>query len=80
MVLTSFELNGALGRIRTYDLDVRTVLLYPLSYEGMERVAGIEPASTPWKGVILPLNYTREARRNIQLHCIFSERAAYIIS
>ncbi len=26
-----------------------------------ERVAGIEPASTPWKGVILPVNYTREA-------------------
>ena len=25
----------------------------------MERVAGIGPASYPWEGHILPLNYTR---------------------
>lgn len=25
----------------------------------LERVAGIEPAPTAWKAVILPLNYTR---------------------
>ena len=25
----------------------------------MERVAGIEPASQPWEGRVLPLNYTR---------------------
>ncbi len=25
----------------------------------LERVTGVEPVSTPWKGVILPLNYTR---------------------
>ena len=25
----------------------------------MERVAGIEPASSPWKGDIEPFNYTR---------------------
>ncbi len=25
----------------------------------MERVAGIEPASQPWEGRILPLKYTR---------------------
>lgn len=28
--------NGAPGRIRTHDLDVRTVLLYPLSYRRMQ--------------------------------------------
>jgi hypothetical protein len=26
----------------------------------MERVAGIEPASSAWKAEVLPLNYTRE--------------------
>ena len=26
---------------------------------GLERVSGIEPPTTPWKGVILPVNYTR---------------------
>ncbi len=26
------------------------------------RVAGIEPASHPWEGYILPLNYTRQSR------------------
>jgi hypothetical protein len=25
----------------------------------LERVAGIEPASQPWEGRILPVNYTR---------------------
>ncbi len=25
----------------------------------MERVMGIEPTSTAWKAVVLPLNYTR---------------------
>jgi hypothetical protein len=25
----------------------------------MERVKGIEPSSTAWKAVVLPLNYTR---------------------
>ena len=24
----------------------------------MEQVAGIEPASIPWQGIVLPINYT----------------------
>ena len=28
----------------------------------MERVAGIEPASSAWKAEVLPLNYTRDSR------------------
>ncbi len=37
-------------------------MLYRLSYvsgKRMERVAGIEPASSAWKAEVLPLNYTR---------------------
>lgn len=30
------------------------------NHSHMERVMGIEPTSTPWKGVILPVNYTRD--------------------
>ena len=29
----------------------------------VERVTGIEPASRAWEALILPLNYTRDARR-----------------
>ena len=29
----------------------------------MERVAGIEPASSAWKAEVLPLNYTRNTRK-----------------
>ena len=29
-------------------------------YCGLERVAGIEPASSAWKAEVLPLNYTRQ--------------------
>jgi hypothetical protein len=34
-----------------------------LSYRpiNMERVKGIEPSSTAWKAVVLPLNYTRKS-------------------
>jgi hypothetical protein len=31
----------------------------------MERVSGIEPPSSAWKAVALPLSYTREPERNI---------------
>jgi hypothetical protein len=33
-----------------------------LSYrpQSMERVMGIEPTTTAWKAVVLPLNYTRK--------------------
>jgi hypothetical protein len=44
-------------------------VLYQLSYKSklfghtanLERVAGIEPASSAWKAEVLPLNYTRGA-------------------
>ena len=35
----------------------------PLTGVNMERVTGIEPASRAWKALVLPLNYTRSARR-----------------
>ena len=40
----------------------------------MERVAGIEPASSAWKAEVLPLNYTRDPRD----HCVpsFETRSA----
>ena len=34
----------------------------------MERVAGIEPAFTAWKAVILPLNYTRMPSQSYHRH------------
>jgi hypothetical protein len=30
----------------------------------MERVMGIEPTTTAWKAVVLPLNYTRITNKN----------------
>ena len=30
----------------------------------MERVTGIEPVSTPWQGVVLPMYYTRKEQKN----------------
>ena len=35
----------------------------------LERVAGIEPATTPWKRVIWPLNYTREISKMF-IYCV----------
>ncbi len=32
----------------------------------MERVAGIEPASSAWKAEVLPLNYTRKTASQIE--------------
>ena len=64
--ISAFD-NGALERIRTADLTLTKGVLYQLSYKSetlcticnMERVAGIEPASSAWKAEVLPLNYTR---------------------
>ena len=39
--------------------EVSFVLGYPLSYEGMERVTGVEPVSSVWKTDVLPMYYTR---------------------
>jgi hypothetical protein len=36
-------------------------LSYPNVYQNLERVAGIEPASSAWKAEVLPLNYTRKS-------------------
>ena len=48
-------------QILTADLTLTKGVLYQLSYKSgkMERVAGIEPASSAWKAEVLPLNYTR---------------------
>jgi hypothetical protein len=36
----------------------------------LERVAGIEPASSAWKAEVLPLNYTRQnQRRSVPIAC-----------
>ena len=45
-------------------------MLYRLSYmsatlPNLERVAGIEPASSAWKAEVLPLNYTRYTRNQV---------------
>ena len=32
---------------------------------GLERVEGIEPSPKAWEAFVLPLNYTREAIRNL---------------
>src|SRR5690606_16718108 len=61
--------NGAHNQSRTGDLFLTKEVLYRLSYMSskpstawhckLERVAGIEPASSAWKAEVLPLNYTR---------------------
>src|SRR5690625_2160842 len=52
------------GRIRTCDLQLRRLLLYPaellrLNKYYIERVKGVEPSTSAWKTGVLPLNYTR---------------------
>src|SRR3989344_8498971 len=44
---------GTPGRIRTCDLELRSLLLYPLSYRGLVRDTGVEPVSKGWKPFIL---------------------------
>ncbi len=60
--------RGAPGRIRTFDQELRRLLLCPLSYGGSaanrtgvsaERVKGVEPSPPAWKAGALPLSYTR---------------------
>ena len=52
-----------LYRLSYVSLPVRlsnpTEFRYP---ETLERVAGIEPASSAWKAEVLPLNYTRRLK------------------
>ena len=46
------------GRIRTSNLDDRSVLLCPLSYEGIQvPLGGVGPPSRPFQGCALPLSY-----------------------
>src|SRR5690625_1864731 len=52
------------GRIRTCDLQLRRLLLYPaellrLNKYYIKRVKGVEPSTSAWKAGVLPLNYTR---------------------
>ena len=52
--------DGADGGIRTRDLCFTKALLYQLSYIGMERIAGIEPASQAWEAcIITTIRYPR---------------------
>ena len=61
---------------RTHDLILTKDVLYQLSYSSespflkrpapekpgpQKRVKGIEPSSSAWKAIALPLSYTREA-------------------
>lgn len=45
--------DGTPGRIRTRDLDVRTVLLYPAELPGLVRDGVVETPSQVWKTCIL---------------------------
>ena len=45
--------TSRLSGVRSNQLSYRPLIFY------MERVKGIEPSSTAWKAVVLPLNYTR---------------------
>jgi hypothetical protein len=55
------ELRGAgpHGRTRTCTHRLRRPSLCPLSYAGMVRPAGVEPASPAWRAAVLPLNDDR---------------------
>ena len=48
----------------------------------LERVAGVEPATQPWEGYIIPLNYTRKSPFNLdilaQIRPIFNLKAKKI--
>ena len=46
--------TSRLSGVRSNQLSYRPIIFY------MERVKGIEPSSTAWKAVVLPLNYTRK--------------------
>ena len=45
--------TSRLSGVRSNQLSYRPIM-------DMERVKGIEPSSTAWKAVVLPLNYTRK--------------------
>lgn len=45
------------------DLKELRLALYPLSYTRLERMAEVVPASQPWHGCVLPLNYIRMVER-----------------
>ena len=54
---------GASNRIRTGVSSLEGLPLYPLSYARLKRMAGVDPASQPWQGCVLPLNYIRMVER-----------------
>lgn len=50
----NYFFNGAPGWIRTSDLELRSLLLYPTELPGlMVRDTGVEPVSKVWKTFIL---------------------------
>ena len=56
--LGSADLAGVV-RVRVRRLDPLEDANAPRTRPELERVAGIEPASSAWKAEVLPLNYTR---------------------
>lgn len=47
--------------------------------ESQVRVTGIEPAFSPWKGVVLPINYTRTIN-SPSVACVASVSSSGVIS
>lgn len=43
------------------------------------RVTGIEPAFSPWKGVVLPINYTRTIN-SLSVACVASVSSSGVVS
>lgn len=60
--------TGSQGPDRTDDLAVNSRSLLPLSYLGMERKTGIEPAFSAWKAEALPLDDFRVPSHRIERH------------
>ena len=57
--------------IPRHGLPLFDICRHPLREETLERVKGIEPSSSAWKAVALPLSYTRAGR------CLAENRAAF---
>lgn len=59
--------GGANDGARTRGLHLGKVTRYQLRHVRMERLTGIEPATRPWKGRVLPLHHSRIAHQR-QVH------------
>jgi hypothetical protein len=59
LTLVCGEPSAAVARGNQYEDCVQPGLPPALDKYGLERVKGIEPSSSAWKAVALPLSYTR---------------------